>query len=65
MEERHKIIDNILEITNNNNKIEIKSGKWKEKEDAVKKLIKLNEYCDYYLIKPNNWDEYLNKINKI
>lgn len=41
------------------------SGKWKAKEDAAKKLIKINEYCDYYLIKPNNWDEYLDKINKI
>ena len=46
-------------------KNDIKSGKWQAKEQAVFKLINEGKYKDYYLIKPSNWNEYLNKINKI
>lgn len=46
-------------------KNDLKSGKWESKEKAVYELIKEGKYDNYYLIKPNNWDEYMNKINKI
>jgi hypothetical protein len=57
----------LIEIKDNHiwHKKDLESGKWKAKEDAVFELIKNKEYNDYYLINPNNWDEYLNKINKI
>ena len=31
----------------------------------VYKLIELGKYENYYLITPNNWNEHLEKINKI
>lgn len=46
-------------------KKDLESGKWKSKEDAVYKLIELGKYENYYLITPNNWNEHLEKINKI
>ncbi len=62
-----QIKDILIEIKDDHvwHQNDIKSGKWEAKENAAKKLIELNEYSDYYLIKPNNWNEYLDKINKI
>lgn len=57
----------LIEIKDNHiwHKNDLKSGKWKAKEDAVYELINKKEYDNYYLITPNNWNLYLDKINKI
>jgi hypothetical protein len=57
----------LIEIKDNHiwHQNDIKSGKWQAKEDAVKQLIKINQYDDYYLINPDNWEDYLYRINKI
>jgi hypothetical protein len=62
-----QIKDVLIEIKDEHiwHKNDIKSGKWQAKEKAIFKLIEKEKYKDYYLIKPNNWNEYLNKINKI
>lgn len=49
-------------------KNDLLSGKWKAKETGVYKLIENKEYDEYFIIKPNNWMNklnYLNKLNKI
>jgi len=49
-------------------KNQVESGKWKAKEDSAREYVKKNEYIDFFMITPQNWDEYTNKIiqlNKI
>jgi hypothetical protein len=43
---------------------DVKSGKWDEKKKAVDNLIKNNEYNNFYLITPSNWNDMLKKLIK-
>jgi len=43
---------------------DVKSGKWDEKKKAVDKLIKNNNYNNFYFITPSNWSNILNKLIK-
>ena len=46
-------------------KEQIKSGKWKAKEDAAINFINEHNLNDYLIITPHNWDEKLKKIKDI
>jgi hypothetical protein len=54
-----QINDILIEI---GHQLQVQSGKWKAKEDAVKEEINKGYYKDYYMITPKNWVQSLNKI---
>ena len=46
-------------------KNQVESGKWKAKEDSAREYVKNNNYIDFFMITPQNWDEYTNKITQL
>ena len=62
------ISDNLIEIKDNHiwHINDVKSGKWKSKEDAIMSFIKIpdNNYKNFYLMTPSNWSQLTNKLIK-
>lgn len=54
-----QINDILIEI---GHQLQLETGKWKAKEDAVYEEISKGFYKEYYLITPKNWVQSLNKI---
>lgn len=54
----------LIEIKDNHiwHQNDIKTGKWKAKEDSVYKLINEGLYDKYYLMTPQSWKKYKTKI---
>jgi hypothetical protein len=46
-------------------KNQVESGKWKAKEDAAREYGKKNNFKDYFMIMPQNWDEIITKIKQL
>jgi hypothetical protein len=62
-----QIKQTLIEIKDNHvwHKNDLKSGKWKSKEDAVYVLINQGSYDRYLFIEPKNWNQSLTIIDKI
>ena len=61
-----QINNDLIELKDNHiwHQNDVKSGKWDEKKKAVDKLIKNNNYNNFYFITPSNWNNILNKLIK-